>query len=153
MPCLAGTEFTCSDGSCINNDLKCNEIVDCPNGEDESHCGEPFKISANLWIIFRFEGLLHAKKYIKINLRPLFFIFIQKTKFWLDKEHTLGIEQFILWVFNCSSFRSSEYIYTYIGHIYKSRIQLVEWVKSKKYLNLKLKLKFALVWAHWVKTC
>lgn len=34
--------FQCEDGSCIANKLKCNGIMDCKDGEDESFkiCGK-----------------------------------------------------------------------------------------------------------------
>jgi len=32
-------EFTCSDGSCIDQQLRCNHNYDCADGSDEFDCG------------------------------------------------------------------------------------------------------------------
>ena len=31
-------EFTCKDNTCINKDLYCNTVIDCPDGSDEIRC-------------------------------------------------------------------------------------------------------------------
>lgn len=43
-------EFTCDDGSCIPSADKCNNLEDCPNGEDEHNCGKRKHFDAS-WAI------------------------------------------------------------------------------------------------------
>lgn len=31
-------KFTCSDGSCIGLDQKCDSVIDCEDGTDETEC-------------------------------------------------------------------------------------------------------------------
>lgn len=38
--CLAA-EFDCGEGTCIERDLVCNGVADCPDGIDEDGCIEP----------------------------------------------------------------------------------------------------------------
>ena len=35
----AAYEFTCSDGSCVEERLRCDDNYDCADGSDESDCG------------------------------------------------------------------------------------------------------------------
>ena len=36
----SGDQFRCLDGTCISIDKRCNQNIDCRNGEDEKQCGE-----------------------------------------------------------------------------------------------------------------
>ena len=44
----SSSEFKCPDSYCIESNLKCNGIPDCPNGEDESGCSGMFKVFKNI---------------------------------------------------------------------------------------------------------
>ena len=37
-PCSSG-QWTCDDGACIGESLRCDRKYDCPDGSDELHCG------------------------------------------------------------------------------------------------------------------
>lgn len=42
-------EFTCDDGSCIDKELLCNGIRDCPDDEDEDQINCPLTEPSSLW--------------------------------------------------------------------------------------------------------
>ena len=44
-------EYTCDDGQCIDEELKCDRKYDCGDGSDEFHCGEQYQPFENLFYI------------------------------------------------------------------------------------------------------
>lgn len=38
MTACGKEEYTCQDGTCINKELFCNTIIDCPDASDETAC-------------------------------------------------------------------------------------------------------------------
>ena len=38
--CTNWESFLCSDGGCIDKELRCNLTPECPDGEDEDDCDE-----------------------------------------------------------------------------------------------------------------
>ena len=65
----AAYEFTCSDGSCVEERLRCDDNYDCADGSDELDCGNyqlmPLFVTTCNTVCMKVAGLLCVARDVK----------------------------------------------------------------------------------------